>query len=298
MVDHFFCSGEIPEIPHAPIDKKRPEIWQTKIILVDELDYLITKDQSVLYNLFEWPQRKKSNLIVISVANTLDLPENFMARISSRIGNTRLVFTPYTSNEIRQIINQRVEEIGIFDANAINFISKKIALISSDIRKTLAICRQAVDRYLEECKKADLAKQGRMFEERNKITMDLVSRVFDNNYSESPLAQFVSRSNDLFKAIFTEMYLETKTNERRIATFGKVFERYKNSPKGSVDKLTAVELMAIMKKLAERNIIKMSNNRVTNLIEIDFVSTSDDIAYALRDDPYFSKKLVPTVPDA
>ena len=97
------------------IDFKRPEVTQTKVFLVDELDYLITRDQSVLYNLFDWPQRKNANLVIIGIANTLDLPEQFIARVSSRIGNTRLIFTPYSSAEILEIINQRVFDCDVFD---------------------------------------------------------------------------------------------------------------------------------------------------------------------------------------
>jgi Cdc6-like AAA superfamily ATPase len=32
---------------------------KTKVIALDELDYLYTKDQSVLYNIFDWPHFKK-----------------------------------------------------------------------------------------------------------------------------------------------------------------------------------------------------------------------------------------------
>ena len=30
----------------------------TKVIVIDELDFLYTKDQSVLYNIFDWPHLK------------------------------------------------------------------------------------------------------------------------------------------------------------------------------------------------------------------------------------------------
>jgi Cdc6-like AAA superfamily ATPase len=45
-----------------------------KIVLIDELDYLVTKDEQVLYNLFEWTQNKHSKLVLITIANTLNLP--------------------------------------------------------------------------------------------------------------------------------------------------------------------------------------------------------------------------------
>lgn len=44
-------------------------------MLVDELDILCTKRQDVVYNLLDWPTKAKTQLIVITIANTMDLPE-------------------------------------------------------------------------------------------------------------------------------------------------------------------------------------------------------------------------------
>ena len=46
-----------------------------RVILIDELDALITKKQTLLYNLFDWPCHQNSRLLVIAIANTMDLPE-------------------------------------------------------------------------------------------------------------------------------------------------------------------------------------------------------------------------------
>jgi origin recognition complex subunit 1 len=57
------------------------------VVLMDELDQLVTKNQSVMYNFFNWPGLKHSRLIVLAVANTMDLPERTLSnKISSRLG--------------------------------------------------------------------------------------------------------------------------------------------------------------------------------------------------------------------
>lgn len=62
------------------------------VLLVDELDRLWTRKQTVMYNLFDWPSKKNSKLIVIAIANTMDLPERMMMnRISSRL----VIIFPY-----------------------------------------------------------------------------------------------------------------------------------------------------------------------------------------------------------
>ena len=47
---------------------------KTSVVLVDELDLLWNRKQSVLYNIFEWPNNKYSKLVILAIANTMDLP--------------------------------------------------------------------------------------------------------------------------------------------------------------------------------------------------------------------------------
>jgi Cdc6-like AAA superfamily ATPase len=54
---------------------------------MDELDQLVTAKQDVVYNFFNWPTIVGSRLVVIAVANTMDLPERVMTgRVRSRLG--------------------------------------------------------------------------------------------------------------------------------------------------------------------------------------------------------------------
>ena len=59
------------------------------VVLMDELDQLVTKNQAVMYNFFNWPTLRHSRLIVLAVANTMDLPERTLSnKISSRLGTS------------------------------------------------------------------------------------------------------------------------------------------------------------------------------------------------------------------
>lgn len=281
-------TGQTPETAVRTREMRAEELNKTKILLIDELDCLITKDQSVLFNLFEWPQRRRANLIVLSVANTLDLPEMFMARISSRIGNTRLVFSPYSSLEIRDIILQRVAKAEIFDSVAINFIAKKVALISSDIRKTLNICRQAVERH----RKQFAAQEGQLFDQKDKISMAMVSEIFEQSYSASPLIQFVKNSRELVRDFMTEMYYEMKLLGGKKALLTSVYKRYANSTKGLLFNIKAQEFVILSKLLVEKNIIELHHNKSSMQLEIHLQTNLDEIAYALKDDPFFNSKLM------
>ena len=56
------------------------------VVLMDELDQLVTPKQDVVYNSSNWPTLVGSKL-VIGVANTMDLPVRVMtSRVRSRLG--------------------------------------------------------------------------------------------------------------------------------------------------------------------------------------------------------------------
>ena len=55
---------------------------KSKIILVlDEIDQLDSKCQEVLYTLFEWPYLRNSKLILVGIANSLDLTDRILPRL-------------------------------------------------------------------------------------------------------------------------------------------------------------------------------------------------------------------------
>ncbi|CZT17109.1 related to origin recognition complex subunit 1 [Ramularia collo-cygni] len=119
------------------------------VVLMDELDQLVTRNQGVMYNFFNWPQLRHSRLIVLAVANTMDLPERTLSnKISSRLGLTRITFPGYTHTQLMTIIQSRLEGVGsnvIVEADAIQFASRKVAAVSGDARRALDVCRRAVE---------------------------------------------------------------------------------------------------------------------------------------------------------
>lgn len=65
------------------------------VVLMDELDQLMTSKQDVVYNFFNWPTLVGSRLVVLAVANTMDLPERVMTgRVRSRLGTPQCILSP------------------------------------------------------------------------------------------------------------------------------------------------------------------------------------------------------------
>lgn len=114
------------------------------ILLVDELDILCNKRQDVVYNLLNWPNLNSARLIVVTIANTMDLPERvFMGKVTSRLGLTRLTFQPYSHKQLQEIVASRLSGLNSFNSDAIQLVARKVAALSGDARRALDICRRA-----------------------------------------------------------------------------------------------------------------------------------------------------------
>jgi len=62
--------------------------------IVVQLDLLWTRRQDVVYNLLDWPTKTASRLVVLTIANTMDLPERLlMGRVTSRLVSCDLILS-------------------------------------------------------------------------------------------------------------------------------------------------------------------------------------------------------------
>jgi Cdc6-like AAA superfamily ATPase len=59
-------------------------------------------------------------------------------KISSRIGNNRLVYEPYNLQQILTILKSRLKDLeGIFEGRSLDFVARKVSMYSGDIRRSL-----------------------------------------------------------------------------------------------------------------------------------------------------------------
>ncbi|KAF8263656.1 P-loop containing nucleoside triphosphate hydrolase protein [Lactarius quietus] len=117
------------------------------VVLMDELDQLMTAKQDVVYNFFNWPTLAGSKLVVLAVANTMDLPERVMSgRVRSRLGMIRINFQPYTTPQLEQIVHARLGgSTDVLSTDAVKFAAMKVSSISGDARRVLDVCRRTVE---------------------------------------------------------------------------------------------------------------------------------------------------------
>ena len=120
------------------------------LAVLDEIDQLESKDQEVLYKLFELPFLPKSRLILIGIANSLDFTDRVLPRLQTKswCKPTLLQFQPYSKDEICAILRGRITEAdnsGVVDQSAVTFCARKVSAMTGDARKALDILRRAVE---------------------------------------------------------------------------------------------------------------------------------------------------------
>ena len=115
---------------------------------VFQLDLLCTRKQNVMYNIFDWPTGEHSKLIVLAIANTMDLPERMMMnRVSSRLGLTRMTFQPYTFKELEEIVVSRIRGTNAFEDDALQLVARKVCEILLDhtnLKQGENLCRSSL----------------------------------------------------------------------------------------------------------------------------------------------------------
>jgi origin recognition complex subunit 1 len=154
----FFSSNKISENNPEELLSKGMETGKEKrkifVVLLDEIDFMITKQQTVLYNFFDWPARSYENnssprLIVIGISNTQNLPERLHPRLQSRLASQRVFFNSYSVEETAKILEAKIslasQGYQVFQKEAIQFAAKKTGGLSGDLRKALVMCRSAAE---------------------------------------------------------------------------------------------------------------------------------------------------------
>ncbi|WRT68394.1 uncharacterized protein IL334_005370 [Kwoniella shivajii] len=129
----------------------------TFVVLMDELDQLLTAKQDVVYNFFNWPTMRDSQLFVVAVANRMDLPQHLAAKIKSRIGLQTILFQPYDRTSLISIVQSRLiphpsapsGDPKVLLPDAIALAATKMAGTNGDARRVLDACRRAVEVALE-----------------------------------------------------------------------------------------------------------------------------------------------------
>uniref|UniRef100_A0A8D3BUW2 Origin recognition complex subunit 1 n=1 Tax=Scophthalmus maximus TaxID=52904 RepID=A0A8D3BUW2_SCOMX len=249
---------------------------ETTVLLVDELDLLWTRKQNVMYNLFDWPTRRHARLVVLTIANTMDLPERIMInRVASRLGLTRMSFQPYSFKQLQQIIMSRLNKVKAFEEDALQLVSRKVAALSGDARRCLDICRRATE--ICEHSPADPFSTGLVGMSH---VMEALNEMFSSAYITA--IRCASLQEQLFlRAVIAEF--------RRLgleeATFQQVFVQHRALCRvEGLQPVSVSEGLAACQRLGACRLLLLEPSRLGVLQRVRLNVSQDDVLFALKDD--------------
>lgn len=249
---------------------------QTTVLLVDELDLLWTRKQNVMYNLFDWPTQRHARLVVLTIANTMDLPERIMMnRVASRLGLTRMSFQPYSFKQLQQIIMSRLNKVKAFEEDALQLVSRKVAALSGDARRCLDICRRAT----EICEHSATNPSATGLVGMSHV-MEALNEMFSSAYITA--IKCASMQEQLFlRAVIAEF--------RRLgleeATFQQVFVQHQALCRlEGLQPISVSEGLAVCRRLGACRLLLLEPSRLGVLQRVRLNVSQDDVLYALKAD--------------
>lgn len=135
-----------------------PNESRSYVVVLDEIDQLLNLDIGILYSLFEMSFQRGSRMVLVGIANALDLTDRFLPRLKARnLKPTLLPFLPYTAPQIASVLSSRCRSLLSKDNKvdaaftplllgpAITLISKKVASQTGDLRKAFDIAQRVID---------------------------------------------------------------------------------------------------------------------------------------------------------
>ncbi|KAI9019226.1 P-loop containing nucleoside triphosphate hydrolase protein, partial [Phycomyces nitens] len=258
-----------------------------RVVLMDELDILVTKKQTVMYNFFEWPNRPFSKLIVVAVANTMDLPERMLSnKVSSRLGLTRINFQSYDHSQLFKIVESRLQGIDAFEKEAVEFAARKVSSVSGDARRALDICRRAV-----EIVEARIRKQSKGDKPASHVTIGIVNEAIREMFS-SPSVAFIQSCSLHQKLFLVSVMRRARRTGLADVEFGDTALDHMETCKWySLDRPTMSDLMRVCESLGQTRALVVEGGRLDLGMRISLNLAEEDIIMTCKSDKVIGRLL-------
>ena len=289
LLDNFFSERKKYNSSSALNDPSNSHI----VLIIDEIDILINYTQNLLYNIFNWTTYEYSKLIVISISNTLDLPNRLFPKIKSRMGNNKIMFKPYNKEELRIIIKDRGIDLQLFSEDALRLSCVKVAAINGDLRRIFQILTRArqineLRTYRKKDKENNLVSKYDILDAWNELFNSKISKVIKSLQINEKIiiASLLSKTkdNNINKIKVGDLYDKIgdflrKYNNGNDRSFNLCisWEEFKNS----IYNLMRIKLLSFYEM--------PKNNFIENFVVIKFYT--DEFIIALEEDEEFKPVL-------
>ncbi|KZC06886.1 PREDICTED: cell division control protein 6 homolog [Dufourea novaeangliae] len=271
------------------------------LLILDELDQLESQRQSVLYSIFEWPLIQNSKLLLIGIANALDLTDRILPRLQAKceLKPKLMHFPPYTKQQISNIITERLSDAKVsdlFTGNALQMLAGKVAAVSGDIRRALDISRRVVE-LAESHKLAQILQptnnneintgspKKQQFVAEKPVDLKEVITVLNGVYGGS---QNIEKEESTFplqqKLLLCSLLLILNKGRNKDVTVGKLHEVYKKvCKKRNIHAVDCSEFVSLCSLIETRGILKLTTKREPRLSKVNLEWDQEELDAALQD---------------
>eukprot|EP01135_Chromosphaera_perkinsii_P007614 Nk52_evm70s914 gene=Nk52_evmTU70s914 len=260
------------------------------VLIADEIDQLSSQDQSVLYKLFEWPRLYNSRLVLIGIANALDLTERLLPRLKAKGCEPQLLnFEPYDKDQLLAILKNRIDSVPlkdgeiVFDKITLEFCCRKVAAVSGDARKVLDISRRALEMACIE-KMEQGSKENKTLKELPRVTMSHMSKIISLVFG-SPHIQKMKNLSLQQKLVLCSVLLLVRTSiNKNEFLVGKVHENYVHiCNRKDVHAVSSSEFNDMCSVLANTGLISVTPNKQVRLSKIKLSVEDADVAHVIKE---------------
>ena len=286
------------------------------LLILDEVDQLCSlgKKQNILYHIFEWPSILNSKLILVGIANALDLTDRLLVRLQSKCELKPKVmhFSAYTKAQIVEIFKSRLEQSGVsdlFPPAAIQLLAAKVSSVSGDIRRALNIGKRVVELAELEKKKdattVDLAKFEELLDgqekpaadepkEEAKIQLKEVVSVLNAVYGNAQT--FGDDVDDAFplqqRILICTLLLIIKYDKIKVITVGRLHDVYKKVCRSrNIHSVELSEFLNICVLVETRGITRIVKKKEPRFHHVQLQWDEDEVRAAFQDKQMIEKIL-------
>ncbi|XP_078280741.1 cell division control protein 6 homolog [Rhinoraja longicauda] len=265
------------------------------LLVLDEMDQLDSKAQDILYTIFEWPHLTNSRLVLIGIANLLDLTDRILPRLQARptCRPQLLNFAPYTRDQIVAIVQDRLNQVpgeSVLDSAAVQFCARKVSSVSGDVRKALDVCRRAVEIVESDARSRAMVEskspaKARCSPSLKKVGLPHISQVISEVYGDRMTSRSGSECFPLQqKLLVCSLLLLLRPSKVKEVTLGKLHDAYSKVCRSQqMSGADQSECLSLCSLLESRGIVWLKQSKEARLTKVGLKIEEEDVEYALHD---------------
>ncbi|KAJ0902192.1 putative Cell division protein Cdc6/18 [Helianthus annuus] len=286
-------STALKQLQQMYSQKQQSADTKMMLVIADELDYLITKDRVVLHDLFMLTTLPFSKVILIGIANAIDLADRFLPKLQSLNCKPAVVsFRAYSMDQIIMILKQRLMALPytVFQPQTLELCARmhhlnecmqKVAAASGDMRKALGICRGAIEMLETELRESTCTSTLTSM-----VRVDHMAIALSRAY-KSPIVDTI-QSLPQHQQIVLCSVVKLFRKGKKDTTIGELNKFYIDICKSTlIPPVGIMELSCMCRVLGDQGILKLGQSRDDKLRRVTLQVDEADISFALQGIRFF-----------